>query len=356
MSNFLTASVSVGSSAYVDLGVGPLEVGYNSGPGVSLVVADEQPAATLTGTILGGAPPKLSFWQTTHVWAISIEAEPSTLNVTPTAAGAPGTAAQGMPATAADAWPVVLTDPAGVNQADVNSAHQVAVQLPPGAAQDGTDATGVTAPAGGAGVRGWLSGIYAKLSGALAVTGTFWQTTQPVSAAALPLPSGAATAAKQPALDVDGGAAAHVTNFPATQAIDAASGALAVGAAADGWNVTEGAQAEAAWSSGDGSVIALLKAIAGALATVFSYTNIAASTSTVVKAAPGVFAGLVVNAAGTGSSAVVYDNTTATGTVIATFDTAAAGARAYPPTAALIGISVLTADSGSPADITVLWR
>lgn len=30
-------------------------------------------------------------------------------------------------------------------------------------ALDGTDATGVTPPAGGAGLRGWLSGIYAKL-------------------------------------------------------------------------------------------------------------------------------------------------------------------------------------------------
>jgi predicted secreted protein len=37
-----------------------------------------------------------------------------------------------------------------------------------------------------------------------AVTGTFWQATQPVSAASLPLPTGAATAAKQPALGTAG--------------------------------------------------------------------------------------------------------------------------------------------------------
>jgi hypothetical protein len=184
MSNFLTAEVQVGSAAYVDLGVGPLEVGFNSGPGVSLVVADMQPAATLVGTILGASPPKLTFWQTTHVWAISIEPQPSTLNVTPTVAGAPGTAAQGAPGEPNAAWPVVLTDPAGVNQAGVNASHQLAVQLPPGAAQDGTDATGVAAPAGAAGIRGWLSGIYAKLSGALAVTGTFWPATQPIVEAA----------------------------------------------------------------------------------------------------------------------------------------------------------------------------
>ena len=56
-----------------------------------------------------------------------------------------------------------------------------ALPLPTGAAQDGTDASSVTAPTGGAGIRGWLSGIYSKLSGTLAVSGTFWQATQPVS-------------------------------------------------------------------------------------------------------------------------------------------------------------------------------
>jgi hypothetical protein len=42
------------------------------------------------------------------------------------------------------------------------------------------------------------------------VSGTFWQTTQPISAASLPLPSGAATAAKQPALGTAGSASADV--------------------------------------------------------------------------------------------------------------------------------------------------
>lgn len=36
-----------------------------------------------------------------------------------------------------------------------------------------------------------------SISGSVAVTGTFWQATQPVSAASLPLPTGASTAAKQ---------------------------------------------------------------------------------------------------------------------------------------------------------------
>jgi hypothetical protein len=44
----------------------------------------------------------------------------------------------------------------------------------------------------------------------VAVTGTFWQATQPISASSLPLPSGAATAAKQPALGTAGTASADV--------------------------------------------------------------------------------------------------------------------------------------------------
>jgi hypothetical protein len=44
-----------------------------------------------------------------------------------------------------------------------------ALPLPAGAAQDGTDATGVTPPVGGSGIRGWLSGIFNLLSGSLKV-------------------------------------------------------------------------------------------------------------------------------------------------------------------------------------------
>lgn len=52
-----------------------------------------------------------------------------------------------------------------------------------GVAKDGTDITTPTPamPAGGVGIRGWLSAIWTKLNGSLAVTGTFWQATQPVS-------------------------------------------------------------------------------------------------------------------------------------------------------------------------------
>lgn len=62
-----------------------------------------------------------------------------------------------------------------------------ALPLPSGAATAALQTTGNTS----------LASILSALGGSIAVTGTFWQTTQPVSAASLPLPSGAATAANQ---------------------------------------------------------------------------------------------------------------------------------------------------------------
>jgi hypothetical protein len=50
----------------------------------------------------------------------------------------------------------------------------------------GTAIAGSVMPAGGVGMIGWLSAIYTKLIGTLAVTGTFWQASQPVSIASMP--------------------------------------------------------------------------------------------------------------------------------------------------------------------------
>jgi hypothetical protein len=67
-----------------------------------------------------------------------------------------------------------------------------------GLAKDGIDITEPTPmPTGGVGIRGWLSAIWTKLNGTLEVSGEFYQETQPVSATALPLPTGAATSTKQ---------------------------------------------------------------------------------------------------------------------------------------------------------------
>jgi hypothetical protein len=95
--------------------------------------------------------------------------------------------------------------------------------LPAGAAQDGTDATGVSPPTGGIGIRGWLSGIYIKLVSSVAVTGTFWQATQPVSTASLPLPAGAATAGNQPTAAAQGSTTSGQTGSLMQGAVTAAA-------------------------------------------------------------------------------------------------------------------------------------
>lgn len=71
----------------------------------------------------------------------------------------------------------------------------------------------------------------------LPVVGTFWQATQPVSVASLPLPAGAATAAGLTTINstlgspLQAGGAVSVSNFPATQPVSAASLPLPTGAA-----------------------------------------------------------------------------------------------------------------------------
>jgi hypothetical protein len=87
-----------------------------------------------------------------------------------------------------------------------------------------------------------------------------------------------------------------------------------------------------------------------------SYNNISAYTNTVVKLTPGVFGGLSVNSAGTTSTAVVYDNTACSGSIIGTFTTTAQGAVVPVNAAAATGICVATAGSLTPANLTVLYR
>jgi hypothetical protein len=72
---------------------------------------------------------------------------------------------------------------------------------------------------------GGEAGPESLVVGTVPVSGAFWQATQPVSAAALPLPAGAATAALQTTINttlgspLQAGGAVSVSNFPATQPV-----------------------------------------------------------------------------------------------------------------------------------------
>jgi hypothetical protein len=116
-------------------------------------------------------------------------------------------------------------------------------------------ATGTQADAayvsGSGGVIALLKGIFGKLSGGIGVTGTFWQATQPISAASLPLPAGAAREA--------GGNLAIIATNSGTQAT--AANQTAANASLLAIATATGAQADTAYVFGSGGIIALLKGI-----------------------------------------------------------------------------------------------
>jgi hypothetical protein len=83
------------------------------------------------------------------------------------------------------------------------------------------------------------------------VTGTFWQTTQPVSAASLPLPSGAATSANQ----TNGSQVTQVSNFPSTFGVTQSTSPWVVsGALGRTWDLSSGTDSVSAVQSGTWTV------------------------------------------------------------------------------------------------------
>lgn len=107
------------------------------------------------------------------------------------------------------------------NQVDTATGKPLPVQVrsatglipigePTDAKSTATDTTSVSGISIWKQISASIQAAAASLAGTIAVSGTFWQATQPVSAASLPLPTGAATAAKQPALGTAGAASTDV--------------------------------------------------------------------------------------------------------------------------------------------------
>lgn len=115
-----------------------------------------------------------------------------------------GAVDQGNPNTAANGWPVKITD--GTDIALITASGELnvvaaALPLPSGAATSAKQDTQITSLASidtkltsPLTVTGPLTDTQLRAS-AVPVSGTFYQATQPISAVALPLPSGAATEA-----------------------------------------------------------------------------------------------------------------------------------------------------------------
>lgn len=136
---------------------------------------------------------------------------------------------------------ITLRDPASGVGASVSppgtaGSAALAVQRADGTplAADGTDASGVSAPSGATGIRGWLSGIYSLLNAALKVTVQNFPATQPVSGSVSvsnfpstqPV-SGTVGVSGNVVVEQSTSGALHATidNFPATQPV---SGTVAV--------------------------------------------------------------------------------------------------------------------------------
>jgi hypothetical protein len=117
----------------------------------------------------------------------------------PGGGGGGGTVNQGTPG--ASAWPVSLSSvplasgaATSANQSTANSSLSTLVSQTVGLATSALQSAGNSTLGT---ISSTLSSILSAVTGTLSVSGTFWQATQPVSLASVPLASGAATAANQ---------------------------------------------------------------------------------------------------------------------------------------------------------------
>lgn len=85
----------------------------------------------------------------------------------------------------------------------------------------------------------------------------------------------------------------------------------------------------------------------------YSYVNIAANGTTVVKSGLGILHAITVNSTGTLNTATVYDNTAGSGSTIATIGTVSQGTIPYD-IAFHNGLTVVLA-GGVAADVTVSY-
>jgi hypothetical protein len=114
-----------------------------------------------------------------------------------------------------------------------------------------------------------------------------------------------------------------------------AAGAFSIGAGVDGWNITEGTKADAAWTSGSGSAIAILKTIAGnsssptgsssqypvgALPITASATGTTAATTATLAASVSLKTYICWMSIRANATAAITTNSTVTGTVSGTLN------------------------------------
>ena len=187
------------------------------------------------------------------------------------------------------------------------------------------------------------------------VSGTFWQATQPVSAVSLPLPTGASTSALQ------------TTGNSSLSSIDAKTPSLSSGRVPVESNLVQGltdtqlraSAVPVSLSSSPLPTGAATESTLVALNNKFntnSFSNINTNTTSTVKSGAGVLKRIVVNKVGAlSNTCTIYDNTTATGTIIGTIDPVHTQMVFEYDLAFSIGLTIVTAN-GTAADITVIYK
>ncbi len=266
-----TAPVTLSSSAWTLVGSGPLNLAVtsnNSDAYIWLRESDAQPALGAPAQyLLNGVATSLNLRDAAPVWAIVVKAgATATLDVT-TGIELPSTGGGGGAVTQSGLWTVGVS-----NFPSTQAITASSLPLPTGAA------TSANQPAlngdGGAlaHVANWPStwtlGAGSAIVGKFDIDQTTPGTTNGVVVNSSALPAGAATSANQPALNGDGGALAHVANFPATQPISAAALPLPAGAATDGTDATGATQ-----MSGGGGIRGWLSGIYSKVAATLSVSD-----------------------------------------------------------------------------------
>ena len=186
------------------------------------------------------------------------------------------------------------------------------------------------------------------------VSGTFWQATQPVSAVSLPLPTDASTSALQ------------TTGNSSLSSIDAKTPSLSSGRVPVESNLVQGltdtqlraSAVPVSLSSSPLPTGAATESTLVALNNKFntnSFSNINTNTTTTVKSGAGVLKRIVVNKIGAlSNTCTIYDNTTATGTIIGTIDPHTHMVFEYD-VVFNTGLTIVTA-TGTAADLTIVYQ
>lgn len=206
-----TAITSTGPAGALDVNVKNSSISITNSANGSPGSAGPSQATQIGGVDIGGV---LRVLKASTTGVLSVDASGTTIPVS-------GTFWQATQPVSLASLPALAAGSNTIGNVNINGTVPVSGTVT--ATNPSVSATGSAVPASATMIGGSdgtnLRALKTSSSGVLSVdasgttvpvSGTFWQATQPISAASLPLPSGAATSAKQPALGTAGTASSDV--------------------------------------------------------------------------------------------------------------------------------------------------